>query len=379
MLLKTTGIQYDDRVRKECGTIRKLGWDVQVSVLETANLRYEESSANGVSIRAISLLSRKALPQARGLVIKTIEMYVQFLRHVLRVRPDVVWLHNQEMAGVLPVVALLRRARLVRRIVWDQHELPPETALTPSALRWLWARLMRACDAVIVANQERCELILGDAVRPSERDRLHVLENLCDSEFLTLPRGRPPVEIRKWLNGNAYFLAQGGGAPGRKLGPLVRAVLALDGPRLLVVGPFDPEERERLSTELGSDFEDRVYFTGMIPQMQLVDYIDEALASCVFYAGARANQWLCAPNRMFQALARGTAVVVGSNPPMRRVVEAWGCGVAVPGDGSDSRAIETALRQVLARIEEMKAAARATIGSMTWEDQARVVEQALTD
>lgn len=379
MLLKTTGVQYDDRVRKECGTIRKLGWDVQVSVLETTNRRYAERSSDGVSIRAISLLSRRVLPQTRGLVVKTIEMYVQFLAHILRARPDVVWMHNQEMAGVLPILALLRRARLVRRIVWDQHELPPEHALKPGALHWLWARLMRVCDAVIVANQERCELMLGNAVRPSERDRLHVLENLCDSEFATLPRGRPPAEVGKWLNGNAYFLAQGGGAPNRKLGQLVRAVLALDGPRLLVIGSFDPQERERLSTELGSDFEDRVYFTGMIPQMQLVDYIDEALASCVFYAGTRANQWLCAPNRMFQALARGTAVVVGSNPPMRRVVEAWGCGVVVPGDGSDSSAIETALRQVLARMDDTKAAARATIGSMAWEDQAPVVQRALTD
>lgn len=328
MLLKTTGVQYDDRVRKECGTILKLGWDVQVSVLETANRRYAKRSADGVSIRAISLLSRRILPQARGLVVKTIEMYVRFLAHVLRVRPDVVWMHNQEMAGVLPILALLRRARFVGRIVWDQHELPPEQALRPGALHRLWARLMRACDAVIVANQERCELMLGDAIEPSERVRLHVLENLCDSEFATLPRGRPPAEVRKWLSGSTYFLAQGGGAPGRNLGPLVRAVLALDGPRLLVVGSFDFQERERLSAELGSAFEDKVYFTGMIPQMQLVDFIDEALASCVFYAGTRANEWLCAPNRMFQALARGTAVVVGSNPPMRRVVDARGCGVA---------------------------------------------------
>ena len=126
MIIKTSGLAYDDRVRKECGTLLKLGHCVKIIALEYEDKRNKGITEDNVPFQTISLFTRKILPHKRGLAFKTLEMYAHFIRFILAERPDVLWLHNIEMAGLVPIGWVLKKLGLIERLVWDQHELPDE-------------------------------------------------------------------------------------------------------------------------------------------------------------------------------------------------------------------------------------------------------------
>ena len=56
-------------------------------------------------------------------------MYVRFLAAIMREKRDVVWCHNLELGGLVPVLAILRACGRIRQIIWDQHELPADSLL----------------------------------------------------------------------------------------------------------------------------------------------------------------------------------------------------------------------------------------------------------
>jgi len=374
-VLKTTGVQYDDRFRKESETLASLGHEVHLAVVESANRSREVTTEQGVHIRAYSLATRRWFAQSRGLALKTFEMYLRALLRLVRIRPDVLWLHNEEMAGLVPAGWVAKKAGLIRRIVWDQHELPAEAWLRgargPRLMRWL----LRCCDAVLVANEERRDHLLGRL--GGESDRFYVLDNLCDRRFQDLPPGVLPGDVEAWLGGDPYVLAQGGGVPGRHLAEVVEAVMGTPGVKLVVVGPYDAAQVEDLRRHWGGSFDRKVRFPGTVPQMELVRFIDGALAGIVLYGAIRPNNELCAPNRLYQALARGVPVVVGANPPMKRIVSRWECGVVLEGDGRDAEDVRRGIAELLARREALRENARKTIGQLQWESQVGAIQAAL--
>ena len=107
----------------------------------------------------------------------------------------------------------------------------------------------------------------------------------------------------------------------------------------------------------------------MVPQFELVNYIDNALASIVLYNAGTQNSRLCAPNRLYQALSRGVLVIAGSNPPMKTLVERLGCGVVLQGDGRDEKDVRQGIRSLMANHEKYKKNAETQKQAVTWESQ----------
>jgi glycosyltransferase involved in cell wall biosynthesis len=382
MLIDTTGLEYDDRLKKECFTLKELGYSPWIVVLEYANTKKHGITGDGIPYRAIRLISRKILPRGRVLAIKVLEMYVKFIREMLRRHVQVVWLHNIEMTGLIPVAWVLRRLGFVQRIVWDQHELPPEWLLRNRFWQSVLRKLVDACDAIVVANKQRRDFLLenlGEVVR----EKLHIIENFADQRFAGLPQGVLPTALQDWLKGKLYLLAQGGANPDRHLEELVEAVLRVEDVKLVVVGPYQPQKLDALRLRWGDQLTNHVYFTGLVPQTELVNYIDHALASVVLYAQSSENTRLCAPNRLYQALARGVPVLVGSNPPMASVVQRMGCGEVLPDDGEDVRGLLLGIQNVMANAQVYKERAQAVRGHFIWEEQittlAAIVDTHLDD
>lgn len=373
MLLKTTGLQYDDRVRKECKSLRSLGAEPVVAVLEDGNAPGVGRTEYGVRYRAIALASRRVFRQAQGLPVKTSEMYSRFLPIILREKPDVLWLHNIEMMGMVPVACAMRSLGVVGRVVWDQHELPPGMVLNNKGIRRMFRLLVKGCDAVVTANQERLQY-LRERLGSEGVRKFHVIENFPDREFAQLPKGRVPGRVEEWLRGVPFFLTQGGADSDRHLKECVEAVIALDGQaKLVVVGRYSARQVEELQQRWGRQLDHTVLFTGMVPQMQMVSYIDNALASIVLYSSETPNSWFCASNRLYQAIARGTPVIAGANPPLRTFVHRTGAGVALSTSGSDVGDIVDAMNEILKRRETFAARAVENAFVNIWDTQIQVI------
>jgi len=152
MVIKTTGIDYDDRLRKECASIKDLGNIPQIAALEYENKQKQGVTDEGISFNTISLITRKVLPHKRFLMIKTIEMYIKFLIIILVSRPKVIWLHNIEMAGLIPFCWMMKKIGFINKLIWDQHELPANKIFLNKFTKKLLIFLINACESIVVAN-----------------------------------------------------------------------------------------------------------------------------------------------------------------------------------------------------------------------------------
>lgn len=330
MLLRTKSLKYDDRFRKECKMFQEFGVNVSLGLVESDNNKNEKFFSNGANCVRIGLVSR-VLPSASFVVLKTLEMYVRFMLLIIRERPSVLWIHNMEMAGIALASRTLRRVGLVGAIVWDQHELPSDRTLRSQVWRWALFHTISRIDGVVVANPEREKLLrrLGILKAPSLS-----LENYADREFSQSAKQNVAEELSIWLSGEQYYLAQGGASPGRNFEVLAEAVIKR-GDRLVVVGDR-PEARVRhLKQKFGDVVHQHIFFTGWVEQKDVAHFIDGARAAIVFYSTNSRNGRYCAPNRLYQALSRGLPVIVGCNPPLKRLVESYGCGIVASTDGRD--------------------------------------------
>lgn len=371
MLINTTGLQYDDRLRKEAGSLQAVGARVAILALESANLAGRSVVYEGVPAKTVRLHSRRWFPQGRGVVVKTAEMYLRFFANVVTARPDVVWCHDLEMGGIVPLLAVLRALGIIRRIVWDQHELPSDGLCESRWYRRLFGSLVNRCDSLVMANQERRALAL-EWLSGVRRTPIDVLNNYPDTRFRELPRQQLPAAVAEWLRGAPYVLAQGGANPDRHLDNLVASVVRIRRFKLVVVGPYISQLLADLQRTHGSLLADQILFTGPVPQMDLAQFIDHAYASIILYRADSANTRLCAPNRLYQALVRGVPVIVGANQPMADLVNAFRCGVVLQSDGADIKDLCDGLRRIEAGHETFAKAAAIT-RDLTWESQNETV------
>lgn len=374
MLIKTTGLEYDDRVRKECLSLLELGVEPVIGVLDDSNCGREGKTDYGVRFCAVNLWSRSVFSSARGLSVKTAELVAKFVRLILVERPVVLWIHDFTTLGVVPFALALRRMGLVERIVWDQHELPPDGWLDGGRMKSVIGSLMRRCDAVISANQERLDL-LGSLLEKGGRiGNGHVLQNYPDEDYCQLPKGRLPDEVSDWLGGVPYLITQGGGDDDRRLSECVEAVINSDGlVKLVVVGRYQDEMILEFRRRWGAKFERSVFFTGMVPQMRVVNFLDNAHGSIVFYWRESRNSWLCAPNRLYQAIARGIPVLVGCNPPLKAVVARAGVGVVIDSDGENLEDVGRGIQALMRDREAFAEAAVRNRAAHRWEFQTATI------
>lgn len=370
MVIKTTGLAYDDRIRKECLTFRDLGHFPTILVLSDDNNRKIGTTDYGIPFLEVSLKTRDYLPQAKGLIVKTFEMYWKMIGHLKQIKPSVLWIHNIEMIGLIPIALYYKKKGWIQKVIWDQHELIPDR-LTRFPFKYVLKILIERCDAVIQANVERKDFILN--ILKINTKKVRVLENFVDHTFLNLPPGILPAKISNWLDQKSYFLAQGGGAPGRYLSEVVDAIIRLKKAKLIVVGPYEKVVVDGLKKRFNNEFDEWVLLTGKVPQLELVNYIDNTIASVIFYQSSNRNSFLCAPNRLYQALARGIPVIVGYNPPMKNLVQQLNNGVVIEGDGGDSMQVYNGLLELYENQAFYVKHAQLNKNRFKWECQSTII------
>ena len=376
MMIKTAHLAYDDRLRKECLSLAKNGVQMEIVAVEQENEVAAQTVYGGISAISIALRSRSLFPSGRKLWLKTGELYIRLLYHILRTRPSILWFHDMTFAFMIPLLGLLQNLGLLQGLVWDQHELPPDSFLTHTWKRRILAWLMNRCQVVVVASEDRKALLeekLGDYLRIP----IIPLENYPDSHFVHAPVRELPQTVRRWLAGKPYFLAQGGGhGRWRHLDELVAAIMAQQKAKLIVLGGYDREKVFRFRQQYGLPFDTMVRFINMVPQMDVPIYIDSALASVVFYEMRNFNWTYCAPNRFYQALARGIPVMVGQNPPMRDIVNQYQCGVVV--DATSVERIRKRFKEMIQRKNFYHLNAQKMADRFVWEDQTSRIRHILS-
>ena len=373
MVIKTTGLEYDDRLRKEANSVGEIG-TCEILTLEYANKKGQRIVYEGSVARSIHLRSRKWFKRAKGLWIKIPEMYIRLLFWIIRKKPDVIWIHNLELMGLIPILVVLKWIKYFKRLIWDQHELPPDSLHNRKLFLSVYSWMMKQCDAVVMANQSRknyVERLLINSIKTP----IYVLNNFPDQKFHSYSKKSLPEDIQLWLNKKPYLLAQGGANPHRNLFELVQAVMAQNVYKLIIIGPYKERQKDEISQLHGPDYMDHVLIMGFVPQMEIIPYIDHAVASVVFYDMESINRRLCAPNRFYHAVSRGTTVIVGYNPPTRETVDKLGVGIVV--DSSDPKSIRRGIESLNGSLPSIKKNICQVSNKFVWENQSEKIFQIL--
>lgn len=336
MLLKTTGLEYDDRVKKEATSLISLKNKVKIVGVVNENLKQKGKSDYGAEYQLISLVSRKILPHKKGLIIKVIEMYIKFFFYILREEPDIIWLHNLELVGLVPVCALLKRIKYIKKIIWDQHELPYRNQFNNGVYRRLFKNSFNKCDFVIGANEERIEYLKKTY---KVYANFIVLNNFPDRQFISYKYSKLSNYIENWLDGADYIYLQGATNEGRFLEEIILAILKYNKLKLIIVGYEDKKLFEKVKKKYKERIKNMVLFTGFLKQWEFISLIDNARFSIVLYDDQDINSYFCASNRLYQSISRGTPVLVGCNPTLRKVIKETRAGVVINGFGKNVRNI----------------------------------------
>lgn len=363
MLLYTQGLEYDDRIRKEILTLQKKIPNLRFTIFAVVPENKEKKGITdyGVEFHIPYLKSRDKYPSGKKTLLKAYEFYKT-------VKPrlkdfDVIWCADIE-TFMFPL--LLSRST---KLVWDQHEIPARF-IANGIMKQVFRYMESKCDIMYHANQPRIEYLkrCGAIKYP---DRHISIRNYPENRESACPvPDEKFFEFEKWLGNRECVYVQGISGKGRKCYETLSSVLSHPNMCAVVVGGVDKEDLKKVTDEYGeSIINERLFFTGKVPQKNTKLYIKKCIVALVFYATNTPNNIYCEPNRMFQSIMMGIPVIVGNNPSMKDIIDEYEVGISLDNDGSDIESIKLALDAILRQYDLYKSNVLKNRDKLCWDHQ----------
>jgi len=389
LVLVRNPVTHDSRVLREARLLREFGFDTLVVGVVSPEERQTElklddgtrivrllgplqlarqivrrangSEADG-TIQRRSAAPRKAT-RAAGLrrFIVACAFNVQGVALAWRVSPDLVHANDYDTMWIGIAAKLLRGSRLV----YDAHELWPDQNRDSGWRPWLIA-----CEWLFVhVADARLTVSPGCAEEIARRYRVtapvvvrNVPERVLDGAE---PRtDEPPVAVYVGIL-----------APARGIEQAVRALPAVPGLRLQLIGP----DAEGFSAEIVRAAEhasvaDRVEVFPPVPPSEVPDAIARAQIGLVLIQPTSLSYRLSLPNKLFEYAAAGVPVLASDLPVIGPLVREAGIGEVVAPDDVDG--IAAAMHRLVDAREDatLRQRVRAFALRTTWAQERHVLE-----
>ena len=224
---------------------------------------------------------------------------------------------------------------------------------------WNERRWLPHADAVVVASPS-----WEPWIREKYRGVVQPFAIVLNApEYRPVPEPRPLRAELGIAGGIPILLYQGSIQENRGIEPAIEATLLLDDAVCVVVGyGHHRPVLERMVAERGIG--GRVKFFGPIPNHELIDWTAAADIGLANIVNSSVSYHTSLPNKLFEYLMAGVAIIGCTGPAIRAVVEETGAGIAVEAD--DPVAIADAARTILADLDRFKAAAAEGARTRHW-------------
>jgi glycosyltransferase involved in cell wall biosynthesis len=249
------------------------------------------------------------------------------------------------------------------RLVYDSHELQTErNRMTKSWQRWAaWneRRGLPHADAMIVAspswidiNRQKYGKVPAPSVSIINTPELQTIDQPQDLRgALAIPDDAP------------ILLYQGSIQENRGIEPAIDAITLMPKAVLVVVGygyhrsTLEAEVRKRGLT-------DRVKFFGPIPNDELLAWTAAADIGMCNIINSSLSYHTSLPNKLFEYIIAGIAVIGSDSPEIGRIVKETGVGEVA--DPADPESLANAARLILGDLERYKAATIPAAEKYNW-------------
>lgn len=334
-VLRTIGLEYDDRVRKEALALSKVA-NVIIYVNFYNNKKESGITSYGVPYKSFRLKTRDNLPSSKYLLIKAFEFFLQVKRHLKK--SDIVWAH-EEYTFMFPL--LIRR----NKCIWDLHEIP--FRFENGMMRKVFGFIEKKSIFLIHANKFRIQY-LSEIDLIKDEDKHFFINNYPDEVFFSSKKtSEKHKRFKDWLNEDEYAYLQGLNVEGRYPYNSIKSILDSTKLKVVVLGNFDNKSKDVLSLEYGEQLSERVHFVGLEDQLVIPNYLKYAEFSIILYKDNKPNNYYCEPNRLYQSISLNIPVITGDNPPMKDVVGENSFGLVLEDDGEDLNKLKKAVEEIV--------------------------------
>lgn len=186
----------------------------------------------------------------------------------------------------------------------------------------------RRADVVICANEERADIMLQ---RLSLKDRPVVFENLRELSYVDKQDREAAAEkLSPYLHGGELrIISTNGCSVFRTDDVLVRNLNKVRGNvRLFLVGNGSEKDRNEIQRIIDEKGLKNVTILGRLSQSELKYLISQCHVGIVNYPQCDLNNFYCASGKLYEFVYEGLPVVTTTNPPLKRLCDTYGIGVA---------------------------------------------------
>ncbi len=360
--ISLTPFKNESRVIKQTNSLIKhqLFDKIYILALHEEGLAINEGLSPQIQVHRIVLKTRGWSKGLASQIIKYLELSFKILRFALKVRPKVVNIHSLTLLPLGSLIKLSSGARLV----YDTHELETETdGLT--GLRQTLARIVekifiRFANATVVVGKE----ILNWYVAAYKcKNVVAVLNcpNYIEQEKTEIIRKEFGIELNRKI-----ILYLGGISEGRGVRYLLGAFHALTDHNyaLVFIGYGDLEEL--VSTY--SKKNEHIYLRKAVQPAEVIQYAASADIGVSIIENNCLSYTYCLPNKLFEYTMAGIPTIVSDLPEMRRVVDAYKIGLAIPAKANSE--LKNVLRQIdEIPADEMQGNLNKAARDLNWENQ----------
>lgn len=367
IILYTSGIDYDDRIRKEILSFMKLYPSIFFKIFAIDSKNREESgvSSYGVPYRIPYLKTREKYPSGTHTIAKAWDFYKTIKNDLSEF--DAIWCADPQ---TFIFVFMLQG----KPLAWDLHELPDIFMHNP-VWRILFRMMEKKVNVMVHANEARLKHLQKIGMI-HHNDKQFVLRNYPQFNEIDKEYDDLYLNFEKWVGKDKCVYLQGLGGDDRADVESIQAILKVPGLKAVVVGRIDDDRMKIIRNLCGEEnVENQIFFTGQVKQCKTPQYIRKCFMSLVFYKNSSVNNWYCEPNRLFQNVLNGNPVVVGNNPPMKEFVERGGFGIVVDTDGSDVSKIVDGINYVIRNYDVIKSNIAQNSSYALWDRQNDTLEQ----
>jgi len=250
--------------------------------------------------------------------------FLSFLYYRKRnVEGSLIWICDPVL---FPLVLLLSYSG--GKIVWDHHELPPSWLLHSKFFSAIFKKAYSRVFINIHCNNSRKDYL--EKKLNFFHERALIMPNLPEQSELEAVKS---INLPYNENGKAVFL-QNSMIP-QRCGYQILEALKISGYKALHAG-----------SSATIDDKSVVYNLGSLSLEEISYCLDHSKFTIVTYKSNSLNQKYCEPNRLYHAMARGSAIIAGNNPTIIEILADYPNKVILADDGSNSNYIVDAIKEI---------------------------------
>ncbi|MFS0879513.1 glycosyltransferase family 4 protein [Metabacillus niabensis] len=329
-VLTTVHQAYDGRIyHKQCKSLKKAGYDVTLLAPKPDKMIKDD----GINLIPIEKPKNE---------LKRFLHAFKVFKLAKETKADLYHFHDPEL---IPVGVLLRIFTR-KPVIFDVHEHYPNAIMSKKYLKsWLKKPIRLAYEII---EKLSLPILSGVIYTTEEIGKRYKSYTSCKIENYPLTDMFPPLQKVKGDHHTLLYL--GGITRIRGIEELIAgfAKVAIERPeaKLLFVGGFESDsfEREIKQKVKEHHLEEKVQFKGKVPYEQIEGYLSTASIGIIPYLPVP-NHLVCLPNKLFEYMAAGVAVISSDFPHYRKVVESSSSGLLI--DPESPQSIATAMISLL--------------------------------